>query len=285
MTLVSLIVVSVLLTGCIGQLPGDSLEGAENMDLTLAGDIERESRRNFSQNVVSGAVWNAQTGSLHVQGLTDFDDDDDISILNATTRQVLLPSNFRVRRLDDDDDGRRGIVLNNLSTIPCSITVTTSRGVQQIPVQNAPFNCAGAQIAPLGGVNITEAKWSNSSARLSVKGSGALPNQVVSVFDTATGLYLGSDQANSVGSWRVRVRNVFPIPCSISASANGLVAQARVANAPVNACSGSLGGVPVPVGSFPPAFPSTGIGSGIFGAAPESVIQSPLTDLTIPVGT
>ncbi|MDH5547613.1 MAG: PKD domain-containing protein [Gammaproteobacteria bacterium] len=283
--------VLLFMTGCIGQLPEGGLDGAENMDIALAGEIRRESRRNFQNDIVRSAFWDQNNGVLVVSGFGELDDDDNqITVLNAFTRQILIPNNQNInlnRALNSDDDDNWVLRLNNLAAVPCSISVTTRRGVQNIPVQNAPLSCAGASVAPLGSIVVSEAEWKNSSARLTVKGSGAIPNQVVNVFDSVSGQYLGSDQANSVGSWRVRVRNVFPIPCAVSVSSNGLIAQAVVSNSP-STCSGTIGGIPFsPIGSFPGGVPPTTPNAPpqFFGLAPESVIQAPLADLTIPVGT
>ena len=58
---------------------------------------------------------------------------------------------------------------------------------------------------------ITKAKWKASSNKLSVKGDGAVPRQLVSVFDAITGQLLGTDQSNAVGKWKVKVRNLITI--------------------------------------------------------------------------
>jgi len=259
-TLSILLSIIVVITGCSSDLP-DS-EEASGDEFTLASRIEREANVNVVNNLVEVATWDTQSNGLLISGLNL--DDDDVLVTNATTGQFIASTEV------DDDNPVSSLRLTNLDSIPCSIRIQNEDFVQTITVSNAPANCAGVSNAPNGGnLNITRASWRASDARLSVRGSGAAPRDIVSVMDATTNQLIATDQANAFGAWRVRVSDLPIPPCTVSVSTGDHTVNADVINAPAN-CSQAPGQAP---GQSP-----------LNNQAPNSLIIAPIADMTISVG-
>ncbi|MDH5256802.1 MAG: PKD domain-containing protein [Gammaproteobacteria bacterium] len=260
MLISSMAVFVLLLSGCAAEFPGGS-EGQEG-ELTLASKIERESNFVRVNNIAQGVVWDADRRRIVING---FDGRGTLSISNAATGQFIGATEF-----DDDDDDRRrgGLVLQNITAVPCSVRVQIGNQVQNVPVLNAPLNCIGIASTSQT-LHVDRARWKLSSNKLTVEGGGASPRQLVSVFDGITGQLLGTDQSSSVGNWKVKVRNMLNAPCSVSIVSGGQTIRSTVTNAPL--ICGSLSGI-IP-----------GLSNG-FNQAPEGVIVGPIADMTINVG-
>ena len=264
-TLSSLVIFIMLMTGCT-EFPGGSEE--QDGELTLASDIERESRFERVNSLAQVAVWNADTRQIQINGVRG---NGSVSVSNAATGQFIGTAALAASDDDDDDDDderRAGLVLQNISSVPCSVRVQVGSRVQNISVLNAPQNCVG--IASISqALHVDRAKWRVSSNRLTVRGGGATPRQLVSVFDGVTGALLGTDQSSSVGNWVVKVRNLPNGPCSISVVSGGQTIQSPVTNRPAicNTISGPVAG-----------------GGTNFNQAPEGVIVGPIADMTINIG-
>lgn len=324
------------LSGCIGQLPdgtenteavaGKPGDASSDAEFALASEIREESRFQVVNNIVSSAEWDGSAGVLQLRGVREIENQP-LIITNATTREVLQlisPSDIRQFRVSDDDDNRGRVIPINLASagfggsgfnpagvtspgvfnVPCTIRVQTNFGVQIVPVANAPQACVGLQNAALGILQVTTSEWESNRQRLVVRGNGALPQQIVSVMDAATGQLIGTDQANSLGVWSVNARNLFTIPCAINVTSNGQYAQAPVVGAPQQ-CATILGTIPgglpgaLPPGTlpqpfFPPANNQLPVGAvpgtnfnnlPLFNQAPESIIQTPAADMVVPPGT
>ena len=263
-------VVTLLLTGCAAEFPG----GSENQDgeLTLASRIEHESNFVRVNNLAQVAVWDAEDRRLQING---FSGRGSVGISNAATGQFIGTAALANGGDDhDDDDDRRapaGLVLQNVTAVPCSVRVQVGRQVQNIPVLNAPRNCVGIASTSQT-LHVDKAKWKVSSNKLSVKGGGAAPRQLVSIFDGITGQLLGTDQASSVGNWKIKIRNMVSAPCSVSVVSAGQTVRASVQNAPLS-CSLATGTTP--------GFPGN---NNLFNQAPEGVIVGPIADMAINVG-
>lgn len=253
------IVMLLLISGCAKELPDENEQGD---DITLATKIKREASFERVNNLAQTVEWD--DGRLQING---FNGRGAIAITNAATGQFVGSNRF-----DDDDDNRsRNFVVNNVTAIPCSVRVQVGSQVQVIPVQNAPANCIGITAATGSGLHIDDADWRASVNKLTVRGAGALPRELVSVFDAVTGQLLGTDQANAIGVWKVKARNLFAAPCLVSVVSANQVVQANVDNAPLG-----CGNIPV--------FNNPG-GVNTFNQAPDGVIVGPIADMAINVGS
>jgi len=258
-----------LLSGCSTELPDENEQGE---DLTLATKIQRAASVNRVNNLAQTVRWDDDDRRLRITGLRGLEGR--LAIANAATGQFVGTASF-----DDDDDDDRSSRIQNLflrnQAVPCSVSVQVGGRLQVIPVQNAPANCVGISATPAGGFHVDKAKWKNSSNKLTVKGNGAVPRELVSVFDAVTGQLLGTDQANAIGRWKIKARNLLIAPCVVSIVSANQVLQANVTNAPLN-CSN----VPVfnnPIGGIG--------GSNAFNQAPDGVIVGPIADMAINVGS
>ena len=250
---------TLFISGC-AEFPGD--EEKQDGELTLASKIERESKFVRVNNLATTASWNPSTRQLQLNG---FRGEGRVAISNAATGQFI--GTLEVDDDDDDDDRRvGGLVFQNITAVPCSVRVQINRRVQNVQVVNAPINCVGIAAASQV-LHVDKAKWKNSSNKLTVKGAGAAPRQLVSVFDGITGQLLGTDQSNAVGNWKVKVRNMLSAPCSVSVVSGGNTISAPVDNAPL-ACSGIV--------NLP--------GNANFNQAPDGVIVGPFDDMAINAG-
>ena len=79
-------------------------------------------------------------------------------------------------------------------------------------------------------LTITKAEWVDSRSRLDVAGRGTAGATVV-VSDPATLAELGTTTVSRRGSWRLRLRNLSPAPCSIQAKSGGQIQDQDVSNA------------------------------------------------------
>ena len=255
-----------LMTGC-AEFPGGS--GEQDGELTLASKIERESNFVRVNGLAQSAIWNARNRTIQVVG---FNGRGAVAISNAATGQFIGTAGLRTNRNDDDDDDddrRAGpLVLQNVTAVPCSVRIQVGNRIQNVPVINAPQNCVGIT-ATSQTLHVDDAKWKVSSNKLKVKGGGAAPGQLVSVFDGITGQLLGTDQSSSVGNWKIKVRNMLNAPCSVSVVSGGQTIGSFVENAPL-ICSSITGNIP-------------GSNNG-FNQAPEGVIVGPIADMSINIG-
>jgi len=252
-----------LLGGCSQfEMPNGTEEGSE---LSLASRIEGIA-------AAPRAVWDSEDRRITVRGAGIRNN---VAISNAATGQFIGAANVNVRTDDDDDDDdrRRGVaqlVLNNITSVPCSVTVQVGGRSISVPVRNAPANCVGTTNNPLNtSLIITKAKWKASSNKLTVRGDGAIPRQLVSVFDGISGQLLGTDQANAVGKWKVKARNLLSSPCSVSVVSGDHSISSVVTDAPFGCAN------------VPGSFPGT-IG---FNQAPDGVIVGPIADMAISIGS
>lgn len=264
--LVVLLLAAMLLLGACSpfEMPTETEEGSE---LSLASRIEGVA-------AAPRAAWDPRRGVLSVRGAGI---NNGVAISNASTGQFIGAANTNVNvRVDDDDDDddRRGVaqlVLNNATAVPCTVTVQVGGRQVSIPVRNAPANCVGTANNPLNAsLTVTKAKWKASSNKLTVKGGGAVPRGLVSVFDGVTGQLLGTDQANAVGRWKIKARNLLASPCFVSVVSDNLTVQNAVTNAPIG-CSNAL------PGNFP--------GTVGFNQAPDGAIIGPIADMAISIGS
>ena len=262
--LFSFLVTMLLLGGCSPfDMPTETEEGSE---LSLASRIEGAA-------AAPRAVWDSRRGVITVRGRGI---SNGVAISNASTNQFIgAANNISIRGDDDDDDDdRRGVaqlILNNATSVPCSITLQVGSRLVSVPVRNAPANCVGTTSNALNAsLVVTQSKWKASSNKLTVKGRGAVPRGLVSVFDGVTGQLLGTDQANAVGKWKVKARNLLTSPCFVSVASDNHAVQSVVTNAPIGC------GNVVP-GTFP--------GSVGFNQAPDGAIIGPIADMAISIGS
>jgi len=256
---VSFITMILLLSGCSQfELPNETEEGSE---LSLASRIERVAS-------APTAFWDADDREIVVRGAGIARSN--VAISNGVTGQFIGAAAFNTDDDDDDDRNRSRLVLNNITAVPCSIQVQVRGRTRTVIVRNAPANCVGTTNSIINTtLLITKAKWRNSSNKLTVKGDGAIPRQLVSVFDGITGQLLGTDQANTVGKWKVKVRNLALAPCTVTVVSGDHSTQRNVANAGL-----SCGNIP---GSFP--------GTPNFNQAPDGAIIGPIADMAISIGS
>ncbi|MDX1811655.1 MAG: PKD domain-containing protein, partial [Gammaproteobacteria bacterium] len=230
----------------------------------LAAKIDREASVVRVNSLANAVRWDDNNNQLQING---FRTRGEVVVTNAATGTFV-----GVSRVDDDDDNRN-LVLNNLATVPCSIRVQVGSQVQVIPVQNAPSLCVGIAATPAGVFHVDKAEWKTLSNKLVVKGNGAAPRDLVSVFDAITGQLVGTDQANTFGQWKIKARNLLAAPCAITVVSGNQSIQLGVTNAPA-AC-----------GLVPAATPTVpSVGSG-FNQAPEGAIVGPISDMVISVGS
>jgi len=262
----SMLATLILLTGCSLELPSDTEEGTE---LSLASRIERAAS-------APRASFNARTNQITVRGVGVTGLGGASSALansNAGTGQFIGAANIADDD-DDDDDRVARLVLNANTSVPCSVTVQVDGRLVSIPVRNAPASCTGAAVN--GALNttlaISKAKWKASSNKLTIKGDGAVPRQLVSVFDAITGQLLGTDQSNAVGKFKVKVRSLFTAPCFVSVVSSGHTIQSPVTNSPLN-CAAI------------PNIPGTVGGNSAFNQAPDGAIIGPIADMAISIGS
>jgi len=259
------IIAFLLITGCTADFPNGSEE--EGTELTLASRIEHEARSVRVNSLVNTVVWDERSNQLQVNGITRANRP--ISILNAATGQAVGSISVNAIAGDDDDDDApvSQLVLRNLAVVPCSVRIQVGDRIQNVNVVNAPRNCSGIANLPVGNaLVITKATWRNSSNKLVVKGNGADPRQLVSVFDGITGQLLGTDQSNSVGTWKLKIRNLFVAPCFVSV-VSGIKSSMIPVNNASNNCSATPGSVPN--------------NNSPFNLAPEGTIAGPISDMTI----
>ena len=82
-------------------------------------------------------------------------------------------------------------------------------------------------------LRISEARWTASEGRLTVRGRGARDETTVTVKNAATGAVLDTDRSNDDGEWRVTVRNPSPVPTRVRVeSYRRTAAEAAVQGAP-----------------------------------------------------
>ena len=84
---------------------------------------------------------------------------------------------------------------------------------------------------------IDRASWNDERNHLRIRGEGD-SNQTVTVTNAGTGALIGTDEVNNQ-DWRVRVRNLASVPCTVSAvQSDGQSEKRAVRNAPANCNDG-----------------------------------------------
>ena len=94
---------------------------------------------------------------------------------------------------------------------------------------------------------LEEAKWDSEKHRLKVKGKGDR-GETVTVTNAGSGLFIGSDDVNKDGKWKVKKKNLSPVPCRVRAEqSDGQYAEKDVKEAPADCDHGNGGGNAAPV--------------------------------------
>jgi len=255
-------VISLLgLAGCSNE-PGDS--GATG-EFVLAADIRQQAQLNQLLSI-NEIKWQAD-GRLRAKG--NASSGQLVTLSDPTTTQVIGTALTNT-------EGQWQLEVTQLNIVPCSIHVSSDNLSQTVAVQNAPSNCTASSVqnTPTAlSLSITVAKWKPDNNTLKVKGEGASARQMVHIFDAQSGQLLGSDRANVVGVWKVKMHNLLVLPCVVTAIADDHIAQAPVLDVPANCGTGVVS---------QPNLPSPTIPSN---QAPDSVISSPAADMTIQMGT
>ncbi len=256
-----IMVISLLgLVGCSNE-PGDSDATGE---FVFASDIRQQAQLNQLLSI-NEIVWQAN-GRLSAKG-------------NALPgEQIILSDPMTTQTIGTaltNTEGQWQFEVNQFNTAPCFIHVSSDNLSQTVAVQNAPSYCTLSRVQNISmTLSIAVAKWQSDSNILKAKGEGASARQMVHVFDAQSGQLLGSDRANVVGVWKVTIRNLLVFPCVVTAMTDESIAQAQVLNVPANCDAGAVSQPNLSSSTIPRA-----------NQAPDSVISSPASDITIQVGT
>ncbi|MBT8126751.1 MAG: cytochrome C [Gammaproteobacteria bacterium] len=128
---------------------------------------------------------------------------------------------------------------------------------------------------------IDRASWDDERNNLRIRGEGD-SNQTVTVTNADTGALIGTDEVNNQ-DWRVRVRNLASVPCTVSAvQSDGQSETRAVRNAPAN-CNDGGGAPPQPPGGAdgtPPPQQGGGVSINSFsqrGQGSGRISEQPLT--------
>mgnify|MGYP000267100703 CR=1 FL=1 len=222
-------VISLLgLAGCSNE-PG---EGSATGEFVLASDIRQQAQLNQLLSI-SEIEWQAD-GRLSAQG--NASPGESVILSEPMTTQVLGTTLT-------NPEGQWQLEVTQLNIVPCFIHVSSANLSQTIAVQNAPSNCTSSNVKNTLTalvLSITVAQWKPDNNTLKVKGEGASARQMVHIFDAQSGQLLGSDRANVVGVWKVKMHNLLVLPCVVTAIADDHIAQAPVLDVPANCGAGAV---------------------------------------------
>lgn len=222
---------------------------------------------------VTTAQWDARALELGLNGSIavppSANSSTQLSVIDADTREVLatLPIVAGQHAFS--------VALDELTSVPCALTVTVGSASDTAPVVNAPVGCAQL-VNPLAlTLAVREAEWENDRT-LEIKGIAPVPN-------TVTIRYLGSDvilsevpvnnlRGRTTGIWKVKFTgfDASKVPCAVTVTAGDETQEVTVDGASSSTCVGTPDGTPPP--------------SPAPNQAPAGTIVSPATDVTIVAG-
>ncbi len=147
---------------------------------------------------------------------------------------------------------------------------STSRRLARIggPLLGAICLISVGQAGASDGVDIERATWRSDSSRLTVRGKDAPDNSTVTIRygkKENNGAVIGTAQADNDGEWQLRVYDLDPVPCDVTAQAAGEDDDKSVRLAPSN-CSNDGGATPPPT-NVPPVANANGPYNGTTSVA------------------
>lgn len=236
------------------------------------GTSERTSSDNDanapSTSTIGRADWDARSLLLTVSGTWSATATTDSPLLlsDADTAEVLMDVPLAT--------GQTGYVavIEDLTSVPCAISV--SDGTTQIRrvVDNAPPNCADFVASHDLRFDVRRAVWRSERAALSIEGVSPVPNVVTLTYPgTATVLAavpVSDRLGRTLGFWRIHIVGLDPtrVPCTLSVTTGTDTEVFGVQGAPVT-CIGNPG--------TPPPIPNQ---------APTGRVIAPLAPATIVAG-
>lgn len=222
---------------------------------------------------VSAAEWDASGLELELDGTLgepiSANSNESISVTDADTKEVLtiLPLSAGQNTFS--------LALDELSSVPCSITVRLGATERTIRVKNAPLGCA--QLVDPGTLALTvrRAEWKNGRT-LEVKGVADVPNTVTIRYAGTPNTQLAEVPVNdflgrSLGTWKMKFSgfDAAKVPCALTVAAGDATQDVSVLNAP-ETCVGT----PAPT---PPPTPQPNV-------PPVGTLSNPAADVAIAVG-
>ncbi|MCU7940643.1 MAG: cytochrome C [gamma proteobacterium symbiont of Bathyaustriella thionipta] len=181
---------------------------------------------------ITKSKWNAENGVLIVKGKGQ----KKIEVVLSDTSSTLQLSTTTTSK-----KGKWKIKVENLSTPPCSVTVSSGTQTAVRTVKKAPADCSGALVAgsaPTSSSNVltvTESEWEYKRDILEIKGRGQKKQHVV-VTDTDTAVELGTATVSKKGKWKLYVKSLTTSPCSVTVTSASETVVQSVKHAPAD-CS------------------------------------------------
>ena len=222
---------------------------------------------------VSTAEWDASGVALELDGTLSESivatSSETISVTDADTKEVLTTVPLAAGQHSFS------LELDELSSVPCSITVRLGTTERTTRVKNAPLGCGKLVDPGTLALNVRKAEWKNERT-LEVKGVADVPNTVTIRYAGTPSTVLAEVPVNdflgrSLGTWKVKLSgfDAAKVPCAVTVSAGDATQDVSVANAP-ETCIGT----PPPT---PPPAPQPNV-------PPVGTLSSPAADVTIAVG-
>lgn len=221
---------------------------------------------------VTTVAWDAHTLELGLSGSIGVPSPagttTSLSVTDADTREVLATVPLVTGQ------NAFSVVLDELTSVPCALTVTLGTASDTASVLNAPVGCAQL-VNPLAlTLTVREAEWENDRT-LEIKGVAPVPN-------TVEIRYAGSDvllsevpvndlRGRTTGIWKVKFTgfDASKVPCAVTVTAGGETQEVAVDGA-TSSCIGAPDTTP------PPPQPNQ---------APTGTITIPASDVTVTAGS
>ena len=153
-----------------------------------------------------------------------------------------------------DHDGEWKLKLQNIAFVPPRIQAISGGLIQEKTVKNADQTI----------FEITKAEWKAEDSELRIEGKG-YAGAVVVVQNAATLMELGSPIVDYDGEWKLRLNDLYSIPCVIQAESGNRIQQQTVKNTPSDCNSVE-----------PPTF----VLVGLVLSGPDSVPENTAADYT-----